>query len=45
LEQGKAYLKIGKKTEAQQSLQEALKIAKAAKIDTKNYTNELARSK
>lgn len=45
LEEGKAYLKIGKKPDAQKSLQEALKIAKAAKIDTKNYTNELTKLK
>lgn len=45
LEQSKAYLRVGKKVEAKKSAQEALKIAKSAKIDTKPFVDELAKIK
>ena len=45
LEQAKAYRRIGKKIEATKSAQEALKIAKAAQIDTQAYTQMLSKIK
>lgn len=39
----KAYLKTGKKAEGKKAAQEALTIAKAAKIDTKPYADQLAK--
>lgn len=42
-ERSKAYLKIGKKAEAKKAAQDALTIAKTTKIDTKPYTDQLAK--
>lgn len=45
LEEGKAYLKVAKKAEAKQAFQEGLRIAQAAKLDTKIFKDELAKAK
>lgn len=42
LEQSKAQLKLGKKAEAKKAAENALAVAKAAKIDTKPYANEVS---
>ncbi|WP_428657841.1 hypothetical protein [Runella sp.] len=42
-DQSKAYLKLSRKPEAKKAAQEALTIAKTAKIDTKPYTDQLAK--
>jgi thiol-disulfide isomerase/thioredoxin len=41
----KAYLRIGKKVEGKKAAQDAFNVAKAANIDTKPYTDTLAKMK